>query len=103
MNYNEACNILGVNKNDTLEDIKKKYRELATKYHPDINKEKDATEKTQQINLAFEFICKNYNNRKIEFCKFLRKEKHFDGIEEFKEIFSSWPCCMHDPVCSSLW
>ena len=31
MNYNEACNILGVNKKDTLEDIKKKYRELATK------------------------------------------------------------------------
>lgn len=74
MNYNEACNILGVNKKDTLEDIKKKYRELATKYHPDINKEKDATEKTQQINLAFEFICKNYNNRKIEFCKLSYEE-----------------------------
>lgn len=80
MNYNEACNILGVNKNDTLEDIKKKYKELATKYHPDLNNSKNATKKMQQINAAFDFICENYSKRKIEFCKlsyegFMKKYK----------------------------
>ena len=74
MNYNEACNILGVNKNDTLEDIKKKYKELATKYHPDLNNSKNATEKMQQINAAFDFICENYSKRKIEFCKLSYEE-----------------------------
>lgn len=74
MNYNKACNILGVNKSDTLENIKKKYKELATKYHPDLNNDKNATEKMQQINAAFDFICENYNNRNIEFHKLSYEE-----------------------------
>lgn len=45
MNYIIACEILGVSENDTLKDITKKYRKLARKYHPDINKDKDATKK----------------------------------------------------------
>ena len=63
MNYTIACEILGVSKNDTLDDINKKHKKLARKYHPDINKDKDATEKTQQINDAYDYIKKNFNTK----------------------------------------
>lgn len=63
MNYTIACKILGVSKNDTLDDINKKHKKLARKYHPDINKDKDATEKTQQINDAYDYIKKNFNTK----------------------------------------
>lgn len=63
MNYTIACEILGVSENDTLKDITKKYRKLATKYHPDINKDEDATEKTQQIIAAYNYIKNNFNNK----------------------------------------
>ena len=45
MNYTIACEILGVSKNDTLDDINKKHKKLARKYQKKINKDKDATKK----------------------------------------------------------
>ncbi len=44
--------ILGIDKGATKEEIKKAYRTLAKKYHPDLNKESDATEKFKEINEA---------------------------------------------------
>jgi len=37
-------------------EIKKAYRKLARKYHPDVNKEKDAEEKFKEINAAYEIL-----------------------------------------------
>lgn len=44
--------ILGVEKTATKEEIKKAYKNLAKKYHPDLNKDTDATEKFKEINEA---------------------------------------------------
>ena len=44
--------ILGVQRNATKEDIKTAYKRLAKKYHPDVNKDADATEKFKEINEA---------------------------------------------------
>lgn len=45
-------NTLGVEKSATREEIKKAYKKLAKKYHPDINKEEGAAEKFKEINEA---------------------------------------------------
>ncbi len=54
---------LGVNENASTEEIKKAYRRLARKYHPDINKSPDAEEKFKEINAAYE-ILSNKEKRK---------------------------------------
>jgi DnaJ like chaperone protein len=64
MNIDDACKILGVNKDDDMESIKKRYRKLVREYHPDIIKSQDkdenymeeATAKTQEINQAYQVI-----------------------------------------------
>lgn len=48
--------ILGLDKNASSDDIKRSYRKLAKKYHPDINKAPDAEEKFKEINEAYEVL-----------------------------------------------
>ncbi|HLD10719.1 MAG TPA: molecular chaperone DnaJ [Candidatus Nanoarchaeia archaeon] len=45
--------ILGVSKNSSKEEIKKAYKNLAKKYHPDVSKEKNATEKFKKVSEAY--------------------------------------------------
>ncbi|HHV15882.1 MAG TPA: molecular chaperone DnaJ [Gelria sp.] len=49
--------LLGVSKNATAEEIKKAYRQMARKYHPDVNRDDpDAEEKFKEINDAYEVL-----------------------------------------------
>ena len=49
--------VLGIDKNATPDEIKKAYRQMAKKYHPDINKDdKGAEEKFKEVNEAYEVL-----------------------------------------------
>jgi DnaJ-class molecular chaperone len=52
----EYYDILGLKKNCSEDDIKKAYRALSFKYHPDRNKDADAGDKIRQINDAYETL-----------------------------------------------
>lgn len=47
---------LGISKGASSEEIKKAYRRLARKYHPDINKDAGAEDKFKEINAAYEIL-----------------------------------------------
>jgi curved DNA-binding protein len=47
---------LGISENASAEEIKRAYRKLARKYHPDINKDPGAEEKFKEINAAYEVL-----------------------------------------------
>ena len=48
--------ILGVSRDADKEEIKRAYRRLARKYHPDVNKEPGAEERFKEINTAYEVL-----------------------------------------------
>jgi curved DNA-binding protein len=51
--YKDYYQALGVDKNASADDIKKAYRKLVRKYHPDVSKHADADQKTKEINEAY--------------------------------------------------
>ncbi|MCO7126344.1 molecular chaperone DnaJ [Sporolactobacillus shoreicorticis] len=56
MSKRDYYEILGVSKDASKEEIKKAFRKLARKYHPDVNKDADAPEKFKEVSKAYETL-----------------------------------------------
>ena len=56
MEYKDYYKILGVERGAAEADIKKAYRRLARKYHPDVSKEKDAEQRFKELGEAYEVL-----------------------------------------------
>lgn len=56
MNNTEYYDRLGVSKNASQDEIKRAYRKMSKKYHPDINKEPGAEEKYKEVQEAYETL-----------------------------------------------
>lgn len=62
-NYEKNCDILRVSYMANIDEIKSRFRKLAKKYHPDINKDLDSIEKFKKIKEAYEFLSEENINR----------------------------------------
>ncbi|MFR1605452.1 MAG: DnaJ domain-containing protein [Bifidobacterium pseudocatenulatum] len=58
--------VLGVSKDATDDEITKAYRKLARKYHPDLNKTKEAEEKFKDISEAYDVLSNKDNRQKYD-------------------------------------
>ena len=78
--------ILGVDNNATSAEIKKAYRVLSLKYHPDRNSSAEAKERFQEINEAYETLgdeqLRNQYNNKDSFPPGM----DFNDVNEFNDI-----------------
>jgi curved DNA-binding protein len=54
--YKEYYKVLGVEKSASKEDIKKSYRRLARKYHPDVSKASDAEARFKEVSEAYDVL-----------------------------------------------
>lgn len=85
MDFIDYYKILGVPKNASESDIKKAYRKLARKYHPDVNpNDKTAEQKFKELNEANE-VLGNPENRK----KYDQYGKDWQHAEEFERAQSA--------------
>ncbi len=67
MEYKDYYKVLGVSKSASAEDIKKAFRKLARKYHPDVNPgDKKSEEKFKEINEAYEVLSDAAKRRKYD-------------------------------------
>lgn len=66
MEFKDYYKILGVEKNASSDEIKKAYRKLAMKYHPDTNKSPEAENKFKEIGEAYQALGNPENRRKYD-------------------------------------
>ncbi len=91
---------LGVDRNATREQVKKAYKKLAKKYHPDVNKDEGSAEKFKEINEAAAVL--GDEKKKAQYDQFGTAEgfqggdfsgfdfRDFSGSFDFGDIFDSF-------------
>jgi curved DNA-binding protein len=84
MNFLDYYKILGIEKTATPEDVKRAYRKLARKYHPDLNpNNKDAKKNFQEINEANEVLSDPEKRKKYD--QYGKDWKHAEEFEKAKQ------------------
>ncbi|MGY3054702.1 curved DNA-binding protein [Pedobacter sp. UYEF25] len=80
MDYVDYYKLLGLNKDATAADVKKAYRKLARKHHPDINPDNaEAEKKFKEINEANEVLSDPEKRKKYD--KYGKDWQHADQME----------------------
>ena len=83
MEFIDYYKLLGLDKSASQAEVKKAYRKLARKYHPDLNpNDKEAQAKFQQINEAHEVLSDPEKRKKYD--EYGKDWKHADQFEEAK-------------------
>ena len=87
--FQDYYETLGVARDAKAEDITKAYRKLARKYHPDVNKTKDAEDKFKQINEAHEVLSDSSKRSKYDMLGSNWKAgQNFEGSQDWENIFN---------------
>ena len=95
--------VLGINKNATDEEIKKAYRTLAKKYHPDTSTEPNAQEKFKEVQEAYETL-KDPQKRSMydQFGFQDQNQQGFNGFQGFQGGFGGFGGDFFDDIINAF-
>lgn len=99
---NDYYDVLGVDRNSTQEELKKAYRKLAVKYHPDRNPDnKKAEEKFKEINEAYSVLSDESKRAQYDQFGSVGDMGGFSGFNDFgsaaaEDIFSTFSSVFGD-------
>lgn len=88
--------ILGLQKGASVDEIKKAYKSLAKKYHPDVSQEPDAEKKFKEIVEAYQILSdpekkQNYDNYGDSYKNFQGHQGFGQGMDfDFEDIFNQF-------------
>ena len=82
-------NILNIKKGASQEDIKKAYRKLAMKFHPDRNDDPASEKKFKEISAAYEILSDSQKRRDYDSGKNQKRKVEIDPFDIFNSVFSS--------------
>src|SRR5688572_13433542 len=82
--------VLGVSKDTSAEEIRKAYRALAKKYHPDVNSSPDAARMTAMINEAYDVLTNTAKKDVYDSFSFISPEEASeDPVEVYKREYKA--------------
>ncbi len=84
MSKRDYYEVLGVPRNSSPDDLKNTFRNLARKYHPDVNDAPDAEEKFKEINEAYAVL--SDSEKRAAYDRFGHSGVNFQGMPDFSSI-----------------
>lgn len=96
MSKRDYYEVLGVSKTATHQEIKKAFRKLAMKYHPDKNKDHNAENKFKEINEAYEILSDEQKRKQYDQFGHTSNQQGaggfngFEGFGDINDIFNSF-------------
>jgi len=90
VDFKDYYKILGLSPTATQEEIKRTYKKLARKYHPDVSEEADATAKFQEVSEAYEVLKKEDKRAEYdELREYVNNPNQFKGAGGQQARFNS--------------